>query len=264
MSLRPHDVHPDPTMNGLAATRHRVRSLVRWLTVPGAGASPDCVWIRYWHRPPPERPVTDPDVTPVLLVHGYAGTEHRWHPLRTALAETGFEHVIAVRYNVFRADIHQVADWLVAQVDRTMDACEADGVHLIGHSLGGLIVRDAVQSRGLGGRARTVVTVATPHHGSPFARLVPGPCARQMHPGSEFLRSLAAHRPAGATRWIDISGDADRVVAGGPAPAGATAVRIRQHGGHCGITRHRDVVTRIVEELAGARRDRAGQFSLAA
>jgi pimeloyl-ACP methyl ester carboxylesterase len=204
----------------------------------------------------------------VLLVHGYAGTEHMWHPLLAALAGAGFDQVVALRYNTFRADIHRVADWLVEQADRTMTACGAAGVHLIGHSMGGLVVRDAVQSRGLGDRARTAVTLATPHHGSPFARFVPGPCARQMHPGSDFLRSLASRR-RGSTRWIDIEGTADRVVATGPSPTDADLVQVRHRAGHRSITRHPDVVARIVDELTvtddrTADRGRAGQFSLAA
>ena len=269
MSLRPNDDHPGTATSGLAAVRHRTGCLARWLRLPGAAPAPDCLSIRYWHRPDSEPPTTGPARDPVLLVHGYAGTEHMWHQLRAALAGAGFDQVIALRYNTFRADIHRVADWLVEQADRTMTACGADGVHLIGHSMGGLVVRDAVVARGLGDRARTAVTLATPHHGSPFARFALGPCARQMLPGSDFLRSLAARRHHGATRWIDIEGEADRVVAAGTSPTQTDVVRLRHPSGHRSITRHPDVVARIVEELTGvddrsAERSSARQYSLAA
>ncbi|HEY7814243.1 MAG TPA: alpha/beta fold hydrolase [Nakamurella sp.] len=264
MSVRPNTFQLDAADSGLAAVRHRAGCLARSLRLPGTAAAPDCLSIRYWHRPDSATPAASPSRAPVLLVHGYASTEHMWRQLRAALAGAGFDHVIALRYNTFRADIHRVADWLVEQADRTMTACGADGVHLIGHSMGGLVVRDAVQARGLGDRARTAVTLATPHHGSPFARFVPGPCARQMLPGSDFLRSLAARRRHGSTRWIDIEGDGDRVVAAGPAPTETEVVRVRHPSGHCSITRHPEVVARIVDELIGADERTADQFSLAA
>jgi len=71
-----------------------------------------------------------------------------------------------------------------------MDATGAPGVHLIGHSLGGLVVREAVQRRGVAAYTRAAVTIATPHAGTWVARFAPGPCARQMRPGSPFLTEL--------------------------------------------------------------------------
>jgi triacylglycerol lipase len=258
--------------SGLAAVRHRTACLARWLRLPGAAATPDCLSIRYWHRPEHAALTPRSERIPVLLVHGYAGTEFMWHPLRTALSTAGFDQVVALRYNAFRADIHQIADWLVDQAERTMMACGTRQIHLIGHSMGGLIIRDAVQARGLGNRARTVVTLATPHHGTPYARLVPGPCARQMHPGSSFLRGLTAHDRGGPTRWVDIRATEDRVVTAGPdekAPGRADLVQVSHRAGHRSITRHPEVVARVVHELtrtddAATARRTAHDFGLAA
>ncbi len=268
MSMRPNDFHATASPARLAAVTHRTGCLARWLRLPGAADTPDCLSIRYWHRADSAAADGPRGRGPVLLVHGYAGTEHMWHPLRAALAQAGFDHVIALRYNTFRADIHRVADWLVDQAHRTMTACGANGVHLIGHSMGGLVVRDAVQSRGLAGQTLTAVTLATPHRGCAYARFAAGPCARQMRPGSTFLRELAAHGHGGATRWVDIRGDADRVVPAGPCPGPADLVRIRHRTGHRSIVRHPDVVARIVDELIVVDDRAAGftarQFSLAA
>ena len=265
MYMRPNDLQLGPAAGKVSAVRHRATCLARWLRLPGTTDTPDFLSIRYWNRPDPARADPRRSRAPVVLVHGYASTEHMWHPLRRALADAGFDEVIAVRYNTFRADIQRAADWLRAQAERTMTACGADGVHLIGHSLGGLVVREAMQSRGLADHVRTAVTVATPHHGSPFARFVPGPCARQMLPGSAFLRALAARGHCGPTRWIDIEGTADRVVAAGPSPQAPDLVRVRHGAGHRSITRHPDVVTRIVDELTDVEdRTAADRFELAA
>lgn len=261
MTSRPNAFHSPAGPESFAATRHRAGCLARWLRLPGATTTPDCLSIRYWQRPDPIGCSVPRRPTPVLLVHGYAGTEHMWQPLRAALATAGFDHVIALRYNTFRSDIRSVANWLVEQAERTMGACGTLSVHLVGHSMGGLVVRAAVQSRGLGDRARTVVTLATPHQGTPLARFVPGPGARQMQPGSAFLRELAAGPVPDATRWVDIEAAADRVISPGPSSGS-----LRVPAGHRTITRHPDAVARIVHELIRSEPapDAAREFSLAA
>ena len=241
-------------------------AVTRWLRLPGKAAPPECASIRYWDRP--TRAAESRERSPVLFVHGYAGTEHIWGPLRAALADAGFGCLVALRYNAFRADIHQVADWLVEQAQRSMDAGGTNAVHLVGHSLGGLVVRDAVQHRGLAGLARTAVTIATPHTGAALARYVPGPAARQMRPGSTFLANLADGRVDRRTKWIAINGGADRVVPEASSkldiPA-ADVLTVRQPGaGHASVARHPGVVSYIAEALLRAEQQAGRAFSLAA
>ena len=252
--------------------RQRGISVAQWLRLPGTAEAPECAAIRYWEEPTPIRqqlPRIASGRSPVFFVHGYAGTEHIWGPLRDGLTEAGFDHLIALRYNAFRADIHQIADWLVGQVNRSLQTTGATGVHLIGHSMGGLVVRDAVQNRGLADLADTAVTMATPHSGARLARFVPGPAARQMRPGSEFLSSLGACRNGqGRTRWVTVHGGADRVV---PLESGEfdgsdhRVLTVRQDAaGHGSIARHPQVVSCIVNELLRSEVQGAESFSLAA
>lgn len=102
-------------------------------------------------------------------------------------------------------------------------------VHVVAHSMGGLIVRYALgrvegNMRGTPDSefppslcVRTVVTLGTPHQGTHLGNL----CQEerqclQMRPGSDFLDDLNSHYPApvvdGATRWTAIGSDDDRVV----------------------------------------------------
>jgi len=262
------------TLHQLSTDHHRTphrphrkgAGFARWLRLPNMAAPPDCASIRYWDRT--TQTAERRQRSPVLFVHGYAGTEHIWGPLRAALAQAGFDCLVALRYNAFRTDIHQIADHLVDQALRSMDACGAFSVHLVGHSLGGLVIRDAVQQRGLAGLARTAVTIATPHAGAALARYVPGPAARQMRPGSTFLEELAGSRVDQRTRWIAISGGDDRVV---PATSGvldirATDVLIKRQpaAGHATVARHPAVVSYITRELLRAERQAPKTFSLAA
>jgi len=149
---------------------------------------------------------------PVLMLHGYAGTEAVWAPLRGQLTEAGFDHLVSLSYNSFASDVPELAEALVSQARVAMEATGHDGVHLVGHSLGGLVARYAVQQLGLSRYARTVVTIATPHRGTSLARLGPGATARGMRPGSPLLADLRRARSSGTARWVAYYSDTDRVV----------------------------------------------------
>ena len=64
---------------------------------------------------------------PVLLVHGYAATECVWTPLRRALAQAGFGHIISLNYNSFAADPAAVSAELTHQALETLAVRELSG-----------------------------------------------------------------------------------------------------------------------------------------
>ena len=228
-----------------------------------------CTSVRYWDGPAVGPALGDdpPERQPVFLVHGLAGADHSWWPLRSALAAAGFGTVIALRHNAFRIDIPGIADWLVDHAERAMMMTGSTGVHLVGHSMGGLVVRAAVQSPRLAGKASTAVTIATPHHGTGFARLLPGPAARQLRPGSDFLRALDRQPLDHRTRWLNMHAAADNVVSAASAswPAAARTSSTALHAGqpqidrvvqdsvgHRSIVRHPRIVGRIISALISA------------
>ncbi|HEY7361647.1 MAG TPA: alpha/beta fold hydrolase, partial [Streptosporangiaceae bacterium] len=148
---------------------------------------------------------------PVVLVHGYAGTASVWAPLRSALAGAGFGHIVSLSYNSFAVDPTAVSAELTRQALRAAAAAGAPRVHLIGHSLGGLIVRSALAaSPELSSRTAGAVTIASPHRGIPLARIAPGQCARIMHPGHRCTRPGAG--APGPARWLAYYSDGDRIV----------------------------------------------------
>ena len=84
-------------------------------------------------------------------------------------------------------------------------------IHVIGHSLGGLITRYYVQRLGGDSRVHTLVTLGTPHQGTQLARAAPLlPLVRQLTP-------LAGDSGAGRagtgcrTRFIAFHSDIDPV-----------------------------------------------------
>ena len=148
---------------------------------------------------------------PVLLVHGYAATESVWTPLRHALAATGFGHIVSLAYNSFATDPETVSAELTHQALRALTATGAPRVHLVGHSLGGLIIRCALErSAALSSQAGRVVTIASPHSGAYLARIAPGRCAGIMRQGSSsYLPAVDAPRPV---PWLAYYSDGDRIV----------------------------------------------------
>ena len=189
---------------------------------------------------------------PVLLVHGYAATEGVWTPLRRALAQAGFGHVVSLNYNSFAADPAAVSAELTHQALETLAAAGAPRIHLVGHSLGGLIVRCALASSApLSSRTASAVTIASPHRGAWLARLAPGRFAPLMHRGGcQAWPEIDAPAPA---RWLAYYADRDRVVP--PASArlddpryGAANVLIPGCG-HLTICRDVRLIGSLVPEL---------------
>jgi pimeloyl-ACP methyl ester carboxylesterase len=149
---------------------------------------------------------------PVVLVHGYVGSEAVWGPLRRALADAGFGYLASLDYNCFDTDVADVSAELVRQSQLALARTGAPRVHLVGHSMGGLIVRRTVGRTGLGAVTAAAVTIATPHRGSPLGRIAPGRCARIMH-RPEPARVTDALRPLGRPqRWLAYYSDRDRLV----------------------------------------------------
>jgi len=189
---------------------------------------------------------------PVLLVHGYAATAGVWAPLRSALAAAGFGHIVSFNYNSFAADPAAVSAELTHQALRTLAASGAPRIHLVGHSLGGLIVRCALASSApLSSRTASAVTIASPHRGAWLARLAPGRFAPLMHRGGcPAWPEIDAPAPA---RWLAYYADRDRVVP--PASArlddpryGAANVLI-PGAGHLTICRDVRLISSLVPEL---------------
>jgi pimeloyl-ACP methyl ester carboxylesterase len=138
---------------------------------------------------------------PVLLLHGFFSSRRTFDILERRLRRDG--------YGVFSLDlgglggalntrgIDDLADLVRAKIERIYARNPGLGpLTIVGHSKGGLIAAYYVKRLGGWRRTRAVVTLGTPHHGTPLAYLgLPlGPFARsvgQMFPGSAFLDQLA-------------------------------------------------------------------------
>lgn len=162
------------------------------------------------------RPLREQAVTgnsPVLLVHGMNSNRGIFHVLRRKLQRAGFRQVTALNYNWLATDVRSAAHLLAAEVERLCDRSGHARVHVIGHSLGGLVARYYVQRLGGDARVHTLITLGAPHHGTLAAMLpLPHPVMRQLRPGSELLTELAGPAPGCETHFIAFHSDLDQLI----------------------------------------------------
>ena len=150
--------------------------------------------------------------TPILLVHGLGDNRSAFTLLRRSLRRRGFGRIRTVNYSVFTSDVRTAADALGRAVQ---DLCQQTGyerVHVVAHSLGGVIARYYVQRRGGDARVHTLVTLGAPHGGTRSAQLVPLPLCRQLRPGSTLLAELDGPAPGCRTRFVAVWSDLDQLI----------------------------------------------------
>jgi pimeloyl-ACP methyl ester carboxylesterase len=196
---------------------------------------------------------------PVLLVHGLVDNRSVFSVMNRGLRRRGFTHVCSWNYSPLLTDIARGADDLGRHIERICEQTGHDRVHVVGHSLGGLISRYYVQKRGGDRRVESLVTLGTPHHGSVWAHVVPTPLIRQLRPGSPVIRELDESAPDCRTPITAIYSDLDQMVV--PTNSGrcdhpdlqARNVLVRGVG-HMSLPRDRRVVDEVATTLAGVRR----------
>jgi hypothetical protein len=154
--------------------------------------------------------VSDPagSSVPVLLVHGIGDNRSIFAVLARVLRRRGYGVVHAVNFSVLTpvtGDIRAAAADLAHHVERLRTRTGSDTVHVIGHSLGGVIARYYVQRLGGDAAVDTLVTLGSAHHGSRLAVLLPPTTlVRQLRPDSEFVAELARPAPGCRTRFLSV------------------------------------------------------------
>jgi pimeloyl-ACP methyl ester carboxylesterase len=195
---------------------------------------------------------------PVVLVHGLVDNRSIFAVMRRSLRRRGFAQVCSWNYSPLSSDIARCAADLGAHVERVCEQTGHERVHVVGHSLGGLIARYHVQRQGGDRHVESLVTLGSPHQGSVLAHLLPTPLVRQLRPGSALLQELAEPAPGIRTPVTAVYSDLDQVVL--PTRAGrcdhpdlqARNVLVRGVG-HMSLPFHRTVLDEVAATLAGRR-----------
>jgi pimeloyl-ACP methyl ester carboxylesterase len=140
-----------------------------------------------------------PDAVPIVLVHGWNGSQFSWpapaelQQVRTRLHRDIYYFTYNTGIALFRYPPLEV---VAAQLARYL--ANFKRVDIVAHSMGGLIVRQYLLHHGRG-PIRRVVFLSTPHYGTHAAQLLADVAsvssvgnlqANEMVPGSDFLWQL--------------------------------------------------------------------------
>jgi pimeloyl-ACP methyl ester carboxylesterase len=166
--------------------------------------------------PPVQRGLVNGDVeaagTPILLVHGMIDNRSIFTLLRRGLVRRGFGRVLSINYSPLTTDVRVAAAHLAEEVETLVAETGYERIHVVGHSLGGLIARYYVTRLGGDARVHTLVTLGTPHGGTFNAYAWPSNLCIQLRPGSDLMRELGAPVPGCRTRFVAYWSDLDQMV----------------------------------------------------
>jgi len=144
----------------------------------------------------------------VVLLHGLFATAGVLRPLRRELEQRARAKTASLSYAP-GPGVEEVAHRLGALIARLpVDA----RIHLVGHSMGGIVARWFVQEQGGDPRVVQTIALATPFYGTRHARLMFGPAGRDIAPESPLLRRLRQSTPWCGVPHVSMAAAHDAVV----------------------------------------------------
>ena len=154
----------------------------------------------------------------VLLVPGYGGNAGSLTSLASRLRAAGRTTSVVTLPGDGTGDLLAQVDALDSAVNAAL-ASGAPSVDVIGYSAGGVVTRLWVDRDGGQHRARRVVTLGSPFHGTGVAAagsaLIPGACplaCQQLVPGSDLLRGIDAGSVPAGLPWLSLWTQDDQTV----------------------------------------------------
>ena len=149
----------------------------------------------------------DPARIPVLFVHGAAGSAQDWRWIIDRLDRSRYQPMVFAYPS--GAPLESMAFLLYRGLSRLQLQQPNDRLHIVAHSMGGLVVRRALLDHGEQMPPILLfVSISTPWAGEPTAELGVKyspwvlPSWRDMQPDGPFLQDLFSRRLPGATRHV--------------------------------------------------------------
>ena len=127
--------------------------------------------------------------TPVLFLHGLFFNKACWTVMKWRLKVLGVTNLHTINLPPTR-DIETLTEKVALKVDTLRHTYGCDKVHLVCHSMGGIIARNFVQIRGGADKVEQCILVGAPNKGSKLAPFALTKLSEAIMPGSEFLTNL--------------------------------------------------------------------------
>jgi triacylglycerol lipase len=145
----------------------------------------------------------------VVLIHGFMASAGVFRPMKKRLEAEAYAHVASFTHAPL-ASVQGIAKSLGKVIDRIAKDAR---IHLVGHSLGGLVARWYVQE--LGGHQRVVQTIslASPFAGTKHANVFPILIGADLHTKSDVLLRLRSRAHEFEVPHTSIVAEADTLVA---------------------------------------------------
>lgn len=185
----------------------------------------------------------------VVMVHGFMAASGVLGPLRDSVVTRLGLPVSTFGYASI-GRFEDIADRLARFVEDV--GVRHEHVSLVGHSLGGLLVRYYAQELDRMALVDRVVTIASPHEGTRAANALPTGLARAMRPGSDVLARLRASVDAAPPTFALLAAD-DHLIDPEVAVVGigADRVRVLDDVGHNGVLYDARAHDWVVDALGG-------------
>ncbi len=149
--------------------------------------------------------------TPILLLHGLFNNRASWFWFKRFLRKEGFNNIATINLSSWHNE--EVLTELVAKkVDELRHRLGVDKVHLVCHSMGGIIARNFIQLRGGAGKVDRCICLGSPHLGSKLTPFTLAPLGNVLIPGSQFLQRLTAAPAPTGVRMTNIYTTKDNMI----------------------------------------------------
>lgn len=140
---------------------------------------------------PPRLPAGTSRRPPVILLHGLFQNRSCLLPLQWRLRAAGFDRVTSINTPAW-LELETLTDRVRLTVEQVRAATGAEQVHLVGHSMGGIIARNFIQLHDGAAHVAACVTLGSPHRGTKLAPFAVSRLGRNLLPGSRLLTRLNA------------------------------------------------------------------------
>jgi pimeloyl-ACP methyl ester carboxylesterase len=186
----------------------------------------------------------------VVLVHGFLATAGIFRPLRARLEREAGARV-ATFSHAPGVGVKRIASQLAALVDRIPQGTR---IHLVGHSLGGIVARWYVQEMGGAERVVQTISLATPFGGARIAEKLRVFVGNDLYAASDVLTRLR-EGAAGSAKvpHFAIAAAADTMVTPERAAFSLGELVVLEGRGHNQLLFDREAMALVVGRVLGAR-----------